>query len=272
MVLLFDGYFSESDIWVDRNHFSSEAWGSGYNACLYRADSLIVEPAPEGRVGYAGKFTVRAGDNCNTPNEFAGIGQTIIINPGDEHWYSFSLYLPPGFVHTTWMNFWEIKTQDGGFFSAGISSNLDTGQFSVGWGRNGSIGIYSNHNQENVGLLTTGYSDWVIHVKWTNDNTGFIEYYKDGVIVSSHSNIPTLPLKNGLPVGNRFDFMTVQYRGAEQETRSIYIYRAMSGTTLNDVKYDIPPPSPPPLPQESGIGKAFLVIGGTLILREILKK
>jgi len=46
--------------------------------------------------------------------------------------------------------------------------------------------------------------------------------------------------------------------------------------SLNDVitAYFIPVSSPPPQPQpqENGIGKLFMVIGGSLILEEILKK
>lgn len=243
MVLLFDGSFQPGDHWVDKNHFYAKNYFPGtYNSCLMRSNSLVVVPAPGGRTGYGGKFAIQSGDHCNTvSDERAMLGyEHYQIHNGDDRWYSVSSYFPAEFSHSTWFLFYQIKTMDGGYPSIALYAN-PSGQWSLRW---------DEVNNENIGTFSTGWTDWLIHVKWTTDTTGFVEVYKNGLLVTFHYNVRMIPLRTNpidwntrclvvsstcKPVSSDFSLSIGAYRGAESATLTNYITNIKIGTTRADV-------------------------------------
>jgi hypothetical protein len=237
--LIFDGTFKPGDHRVDINHFYS-AWGTGYNGCFKNSDSLVAVPAPGGRPGYAGKFTVRSTDQCNTPNNAVLLDYVHNIYDGNDRWYGISIYLPPGYTTKTWNLFAGLKTRDvvgatgSTLRSAGIMSDIYSG------GSDYRFATWQNLPETNhIGPLLTGWTDWMVHIKWSKTNTGLIEVFQNGKRVLNRSGIRTYPYKAGTTqfVNPDFDYYVGLYRGIESQTNIVYIGDVKIGTTRADVEY-----------------------------------
>jgi hypothetical protein len=226
---------------VDRNHFYS-AWGTGYNGCLSNSDSLVIVSAPGGRPGYAGKFTVRQQDHCNTLGGLAMIGHVHKIYDGDDRWYALSMYISPEFNSRSWNVFSGYKTRDDSgagntFSSASIMSDEYNGVWDYRFGswQTGANGL------QHIGPLIHGWTDWLIHIKWSKTNTGIIEVYQNGNRVIYRPNIRTIPYKAGTSTfvseDAGWEWNVGLYRGDEAATSIVYMYNVKMGTTRADVEY-----------------------------------
>jgi hypothetical protein len=176
---------------------------------------------------------------CNTPNNAVLLANIIKIYNGDDRWYAVSVYLPPGYTTTTWNLFMGIKTRTIGtgastLRSAGIMSDIYSGASDY------KFATWQNLPESNhIGPLLTGWTDWMVHIKWAQTNTGLIEVFQNGNRVLNRPNIRTIPYTAGTTtfVGPDFDYYVGIYRGIESQTNIVYIGDVKMGTTRADVEY-----------------------------------
>lgn len=240
--LLFDGSFSPSDHWVNQNYFSSANWGT--YACLPRSDSLVVVPAPGGRPGYAGRFTARPGDICNsaTSNRLQ-IQKGLTYYEGQDVWYSISVYIPTGYSVTGWGSMIEER------FDYVRMPTKNPDQTDVMTGRAyGILGAVQGVNLDSsiINLFYAPYTGWhdiLIHQKWSKTTAGFVEYYYNGIFKGSVTNRVTVPPTSAWT----YDWTVGMYEGSAN-SNSYYLYNMKIGTTRADVEYtgaSVPDTTPP---------------------------
>lgn len=268
MSLIFDGRFQGTERWISRN----AAFGAWKYSCLLRPDSCAVVSAPGGRSGYAGKFTIRAGDLCNSSSDArAMLDTTIAVQNGSEKWYSLSIYFPADWQTSGWgPMLTQIKRNiDSTHFSyiyaiyAGPSTSSHLG---FGWKTSNNPGAMLD-----LGAPQTGWNDFLIRIKYSGGYDGFAHVYRNGSLVARVDNIQTLP--NTAYTDQDWDIGI--YEGSSNNNY-LYHYNALIGTTRADVEqgaYVPPPPTDnPPVVEMGGLEKAFMIVGGTILLKEIMKR
>lgn len=262
MTLLFNGKFKSTDKWVDTNHFTG-TYGSAYNSCLLRPDSLVV--VPDNRFGYVGKFTIKPEDFCNSvnpgnireraelqiPDSINNIGATLTYN---EIWISWSEMLDNSWDNTTdtgWYAFTGLASYH--FFIGGIngefniqfSSTTDINNLNLIFRYNPFLGYAKPENYFKLVTLEKGkWFDFMLHVKFAKDNTGFYEMYvrkpneTQYTLYLSQYNVVTQQTNPSYPddfIMSKFGI----YR-SYPHTMSMTKYHTgvIIGTTQNDVYYE----------------------------------
>ncbi|MCX9026660.1 MAG: heparin lyase I family protein [Candidatus Methanoperedens sp.] len=240
--LLFDGSFAPTDRWVSKNG----AFGNwkGYS-CVPQSDSIVVVPAsslPGGRTGYAAKFTIKPGSayDCNGNQHNQIISETPDIpNVAKEAWYGWSQMLDAN---------WQF---DKGSYAIGMAEAYENpcdtcagSGFRLGSSVTGKIEITNNCKgsatescfwkmDKKWNFQPGVWEDWMYHIKWTTDNTGFIEVYKNGQLAWSKYNHPTKTT-----LYEHFTHRVGLYRSSKSSTTQVvYILNPKIGTTRADVEY-----------------------------------
>jgi len=245
--LIFDGSFQPT--WTQTGGTSGPFGPYTTWNCLPQPDSLVIVPAsslPGNRPGHAGKFTVKAGAayDCGG-NQHTMIAKTISGLPGviNEAWYGWSTMLDPswqpqgpgGWEH--WGHFMErtsFTVPNTGLFLDISLSNQDVYVLNMNrWPE--TLILPSAEHTKNV------WHDWMFHVKWALDNTGFIEVYHKNMsqltytMIYSLKNIATLyPNQDPGYFMNRWGI----YRSSlSKSTQILYILNPKIGTARADVEY-----------------------------------
>lgn len=256
--LLWHGDFKSTDYFVPHRQFNGDSWGYGVdNAGANDANSIAPSLLPD-RSGNGGKFTIKPGDYCYSPScNQALLGhRQYKINDGDDRWYSVSNYLVPPFVTNQWIVIFGIKPIPC-CYGTGIVIDKSGGSWmykvcynTLPTGGGGGTCKFVGDVQEGV------WADWMIHIKWSKTNTGFIEAYQNDVLVHSHYDIQTIPTGQGVDYEHNIGL----YRGADTTTLVAYIMNEKVGTTRSSVEYGgssgnlapsctAPAPNPNPTPQ-----------------------
>lgn len=237
--LIFDGSFKSSDVWTR----VTGGFGvyKGYN-CLPQPDSLKVVPAaslPGGRTGYAGKFLIRPTSAYNCAGNQHDMLQTPGIgvpNPFRDVWYGWSQMLD-----STWIPGDSVYSI--GMALPSLSGDLPNRGFTIQMGGTDNyVTLLTNHqwfDEHSVAPYTFDVNhqinvwyDWMYHIKWERDNTGFAEVFLRRPGETDYTKI-----------WSKYDYQT-EYPFATASTNQIElrlgIYRSAT-TTLTAIFYVLNP-------------------------------
>ena len=124
-------------------------------------------------------------------------GSDQYCNPGQEEWWADSILFPDDYVAPPGNNEGGVLI-DWHDVSNGGLPNLGLEVYANGLLIRGNNGPRPTDPVPNVQQFITGpvqhnvWYDFVFHVKWTTDSTGFIEVYLNHSLVISKQNIQTL--------------------------------------------------------------------------------
>ena len=206
--------------------------------------STVESPVRQGR--YAARFEVRSGDN-----NVAGSGtgeRAEVLDPGGtnsdasegrEAYWAWSTYFPSDFDAP--MGQWNVFTQFHHSGSTGQSNiHFDVRDLStIGLRVMGGNANSPTRRDFTLASLTRGkWYDFVFHVRWASDNTGFVEVWVDGNKVVDKTNTPTL-------YSGMFAYLKQgYYRSAHSGTTVIYHDGTRRGTSYEDVAAEFSPSVP----------------------------
>ncbi len=245
--LIYDGSFSSSNqFWSSSSSFTS--YGNGHTGCLPRTTSLeVVNDSVYGEVA---KFTLIDNDFCSSGSdrERAQL-KYISTNIGanleyDDVWISWSMKLDDSWTDTTtWCgfsffsspNFWQSVGVHGEF---GLSFSSPASSFFTGgrtllyrYNTNYGTAPSSSYSQPFPNDISLGkWHDMLMHVKFSRDSTGFLEYYykteddSDYQLIVSEYNTVTQMTIPGFP-NDVIGFTLGLYRGAVATDTSIVYYK-----------------------------------------------
>ncbi len=269
--LLFDGSFHADD---KRNGaLGSNMAGFGkYNwwYCIPQEDSITILPAnivPGNRSGYLARFILRPGTLSD-----CGGNQHVLVSariPGvpststlKEIWVGWSTMLDPSWQpqgsSTGWEHFAFLaeSTDMAGFTpNAGIYTDIDPSSTAIHVLNN--VRHTEGRNVLSAALHTKNeWHDWLYHVNFKADNTGFIELFhrtrnQAYALIYSKYNTPTQPAGD---VGDEYQWRNGIYRcSTSTSTQILYSQGIKIGTTRADVEYGatptpVPTPTPTPTP------------------------
>jgi hypothetical protein len=185
-----------------------------------QSDSIQFLPDPQNQLGCVAKFTVRPGDLVNRGNR-AEINRNFLDPPGSEVWYSWNFLIPNSYIDTTFFNQdtnkgnWVIIgqfhgepdpnnfTQTSGrsppiSFGYAYFSKDDPGYdratsiiktqnavgFIEGWDNQPVLALGYGTPSATIAYLPINKGKWynvVLHVKWSQENDGFIEVFVNDV-------------------------------------------------------------------------------------------
>jgi len=153
-----------------------------------RAMQVVEAPTPDGG-RYAARFIVRDGDIPDFGGgERAEVSENdagALTREGDERWYEWSMRLPQGFRRPT--GGWFIVMQwHGGSGSPPLAIDLSQGTVDVG-------GDGVDAPRRTIGPVRRGeWVDYVLHVKFSRGNAGFVEAWENGTRTVPRTNRPTM--------------------------------------------------------------------------------
>ncbi|MGI6454067.1 MAG: polysaccharide lyase [bacterium] len=176
--LIFTGDFESGDL-------------SGWNreTCCDHSVNVVQEPVRAGK--YAVRVEVRRDDPDVSSSKRSEIKQPREPQVKCERWYGFSIYLPEDYIQD---HLPEIVTQwhgspdmdDGEVWrSPPLALITQNGNWRINWRWDADKIMKSNRSDGNeyqdIGPYEKGkWTDWVFHVKWSWEDDGLIEVWKDG--------------------------------------------------------------------------------------------
>jgi hypothetical protein len=132
--------------------------------------------------GFAARFTVRDGDvppfGGGERSEVASTVPGAITNSGDERWYAWSMYFPPGFRNPV-NDVWFIVMQWHG-------NDNNSPPLAINIGPQGTVDIGGDgvpHPKRTLGPVRRGqWVDYTLHVLFSSDpRVGYVEGWENGV-------------------------------------------------------------------------------------------
>jgi hypothetical protein len=193
--------------------------------------ALVVgapHPVREGK--YSLRLEVRpADDPINGHGERAQILKHTGEGPGVESWWAWSTYFPHDFQpapNTTWNIFadWHHWKDGGVDGQANANFIINTGVFPAQIQLHTFGGQSVNQNQRVFTLAPFERGKWydfIFHVRWATDNTGFLEIWLNGRQVVAKTHTPTAY------VGHSIYLMLAYYRPEGTPGTAIVYHDAM---------------------------------------------
>jgi hypothetical protein len=262
--MIFDGSFTESQtVANDPSHENLLAIWDGWH-CTPQSDSLnILSASPLGRPGYAARFTQRPGEayDCGG-NAHDQISKSLptVPRPNHEVWSGWSEMLDPSFQvspEAQWVHIgfggWPSVFKGGGLGNTGLSRQY--------WGGGGtdtetnSLVLLMNQVFYTPSVAAAPFIaytprgvwyDWMYHINWAVDSTGFLEVYRradgqpDYALIWSKYDFPTEYIGyDGQTIDNNaLEVRAGPYRNSSSDTTQIqYVYHPKVGTQREDVEY-----------------------------------
>jgi hypothetical protein len=170
-------------------------WAAEYWPDVRHADGqpqVRVAQAANGEPVRAGAHSVRfeldKADRPKNNGSRAEIGAEAPVEPrGVERWYGFSTYLPTSWTPDPAPEIIAQWHQSGGDCSAGCSPPLSiitrNGRYllSQNWQNTAGVPGSWTFSETPIGAYRTGgWTDWVVHVRWSTGSAGLLEVWKDG--------------------------------------------------------------------------------------------
>jgi hypothetical protein len=219
---------------------------------------VVAAPHPVREGKYSLRLEVRpADDPINGYGERAQVAKHTGEAPGVESWWAWSTYFPNDFQpapSTTWNIFadWH-HWKDGGVDGQANANFLINTGFSPPQLQLHTFGgqtVSSNQRVFSLAPLERGkWYDFIFHVRWATDSTGFVEVWVNGSQVVQKTNTPTAY------VGHSIYPMLAYYRPKGTSGTAVVYHDAMrrgeSYADLAGVSAPAPPPPPPPPPPPS---------------------
>lgn len=202
---------------------------------------------------FAARYEVRPGDNpIGATGERSEVMKITGEQAGTESWWGWSTYFGNDFnpnLNTHW-NIFTDWHHSGCCGQANVHFEIDT--TTPTWGiQLRTFGGTVDQNERRFRLADFQRNTWydfVFHVRWATDNTGFVEVWLNGQNVLPLTNTPTI--YSGQTVYLKQGF----YRGPGSDSSSVVYHDAMRrGTSAEDVSAPPVAPSevvPPPAPTE----------------------
>lgn len=147
---------------------------------------------------------------------------------GVEAWWGWSVYFPAGFEPGRWTVFTQWHDDPAGRYPPPVL--FEVVDDSIRLFVRGGIPP-ADPAVWNLGKLARDHwYDFVFHVRWAPDSTGFVELWEDGKQVVPKTNVPTIYVgkPNYLKVGN--------YRYPEKTSSFLYVDEVKRGTNYKDVE------------------------------------
>lgn len=272
MTLLFDGT-AKSTV-VDFNQ-----WNGGWH-CTPRPDSLTIVPAPAGKNGLAYRFHLGPGPEYDCGSEQHDQIEWTGIKPiqTPEVWIGYSMMLAPDWQPS---DGWENIGFSGGssiyklagLGNTGMKIGIDNGAAD----RHMVVGV--NLQAWTMGVIhdVGVWWDWLYHIKYAIDATGFLEIYlkkpgqADYVRVFQKTGIATwyMGFANQTPQN---DILVPRLGAYRQATRignqTFYVVNPKVATTMEEAT-GMNQPQPEPQPQPDIIKTGFKIVGGYIALEMI---
>jgi hypothetical protein len=210
--------------------------GGGIQALQGPAD-VVQDRVRDG--AYAARFEVRPNSD---PNADGGDRSELLYDTqedeGDESWWAWSTYFGDDFNPNPDTH-WNIFTQwhhNGSTGQANVNFEVNT-RYAPWKIQMRTFGGQADKNQQ-IFLLAdlerNRWYDFVFHVRWAPDNTGFVEVWLNGVPVVPLTHRPTTYAGEGVYLKQGL------YRGPSGLTSALYLDGTRRGTSFDDVTAPIP--------------------------------
>lgn len=233
-----------------------DQWVAVYNP---EGATIVTSPSPVRKGRYAAKFVVRDGDQYHqTSGERVEVSTPVDMRDvrageGDEYFYAWSTYIPQDFPKVVnWFPcFINWHSVDGGTqapISVGINTdeNMIRLQTAAGHGSADDKGLLDLVHFYPIitDLQRDTWVDYVLHVKWTIEDTGLIEvwykYESDDTYTKAIDlhDLPTLqqsPFWYGGKVMPVYQKVGLYRSASEDTTQVIYHDSVVVGTTFGAV-------------------------------------
>jgi hypothetical protein len=210
---------------------SFSQWSLGVQA-LQGPATVESTRARDGR--YSARFEVRPNPNPDAPQgeRSEALTQTG-ERPGDESWWAWSTYFGDDFRPTEG-TFWNIftdwhNTAPSGQANVHFEVNTLTSPWTI---QMRTFGGQQDQNQRIFVLSDFKRNTWVdfvFHVRWAPDNTGFVEAWVDGRPVLPLTNTPTIYEGQGVYLKQGL------YRARSSVTSVVYHDGMRRGASFADV-------------------------------------
>lgn len=152
------------------------------------AVTVVTSPVRSGK--YAAKILLRATDPEVAKGRRAEFSDNRTqIQMDTAYWYGLSLYLPDEFVAPKERDavLFQWHTQQGGP-SPVLAIRVQGDEWVI---TSDAVPGGKRRRIKRLPLEKGRWTDWVVHVKWTSEPTGFWSIWKDGVEVVSEKDITT---------------------------------------------------------------------------------
>ena len=215
--------------------------------------SLVTNPVRQGK--YAGKFIIDSGSTIggertevvsfNPPHWNGDIGN------GNDFYYAFSVYIPNNYTYqNNWQVFWQVHSAN--YQSnpeVSLSMQDDTGRVFLGLHGGACNPSPPPLEQPFMGVYFTKeeWHDWIVHVKWSQTNTGMVEVYhklqNEQKFIKVYTKLNYQTVNSNCPIWgageNSIRTQIGLYRGkiAGNPVNTIYNDGYRIGTTFDSVLY-----------------------------------
>jgi len=179
--------------WVgDFEDGTVNAWSERYDAHPGTTDRVTVVNSPVKQGQYALKTTVKYGDLNNAGNRAEVVLRDPMFHQGDEVWFHWYTMFPEDFVaDKRWVLFTQWHSSGFGF---PITFNLHGEEidFRVMAHDYDQRGDYEGGILYKAPLERGKWTEYLLHVKFSDSNDGFVELWQDGEQVVPLTYHPTL--------------------------------------------------------------------------------
>lgn len=174
-------------------------WSSKLDAQPGTTDRLVVVQSPVRQGRHALKVTLKPGDLDNNGNRAELVLRERWFYQGEEMWYHWYTQFPSDYVPSPkWLLFaqWHSGNPSGvplGFNLHGTQLSMRVMGHKYDAASNWTGGVLWRET-----LQKGKWMEFLLHVKWSDRNDGFVEMWKDGQLVVPKTFHPTLDPKDSV--------------------------------------------------------------------------
>jgi hypothetical protein len=227
LALMLSGAAAAAPLWVgDFETGDYLQWSDRIDVQPGTTDRITVVTSPVAQGRYALKATVYPGDLVNSGNRAELVLRNPMFRQGDEVWFHWFTMFPEDFQTTL---DWVLWTQcHGSGFGFPITFNLHGNELNMRVMAHAydAAGDWEGGVLWKAPLEKGKWMEFVLHVKFSDSDDGFVELWKDGQLVVPKTNHPTLDpgdycyLKQGIYRNKNISYpMTIYHDGMTVDTK-----------------------------------------------------